>query len=66
MSTAATERPPPPLPERPTPRALVELVSITTHPSAILRAGEESKREAAFSEFVDDLKRVGGWMEGHA
>ena len=44
---------------------LAELVTITTHPSAILRAGEESERRAAMDEFVADLRTVATWLEEH-
>jgi DNA polymerase len=40
---------------------LAELVTVTTHPSAILRAGDED-REDAMAQFVDDLKHVAQWL----
>ena len=33
-------------------------VLITTHPSAILRLREQSERDAAYQQFVEELKRV--------
>jgi DNA polymerase len=40
---------------------LAELVTITTHPSAILRA-EDEDRLAAMDEFVSDLTNVAHWL----
>lgn len=40
---------------------LAELVSVTTHPSAILRA-EDEDREQAMDDFVADLTQVAKWM----
>lgn len=34
-------------------------VFITVHPSAILRLQEQNERDAAYRQFVEDLKRVG-------
>jgi hypothetical protein len=36
-------------------------VTVTTHPSAILRADDED-REDAMAQFVDDLKHVAQWL----
>jgi DNA polymerase len=47
---------------RPMESDLAELVTITTHPSAILRA-EDEDREAAMAEFVSDLKNVASWLD---
>jgi uracil-DNA glycosylase len=44
---------------------LAELVTITTHPSAILRAQDDAERKAAMGQFVDDLKTVAQWLHGH-
>jgi DNA polymerase len=44
---------------------LAELVTLTTHPSAILRAGEEPERRAAMDGFVADLEAVARWLESH-
>src|SRR5262249_14179123 len=46
---------------RPMESDLARLVTITTHPSAILRADDED-REGAMSEFVSDLKSVASWL----
>jgi DNA polymerase len=46
---------------RPMASDLAELVTITTHPSAILRAQDE-EREEAMSAFVADLKNVASWL----
>jgi DNA polymerase len=40
---------------------LAELVTVTTHPSAILRA-EGHERQAAMDEFVADLRGVAEWL----
>jgi uracil-DNA glycosylase len=42
---------------------LAELVTITTHPSAILRASGEGERREAMEEFVADLKTVAQWLD---
>jgi DNA polymerase len=41
---------------------LAEFVSLTTHPSAILRAPGKSERETAMEEFVADLSVVSAWL----
>lgn len=46
---------------RPIESDLAELVTLTTHPSAILRADDED-REAAMAQFVDDLNQVAKWL----
>ncbi len=46
---------------RPIESDLAELVTVTTHPSAILRA-EDEDREDAMDQFVDDLKHVAKWL----
>ncbi len=46
---------------RPLDSDLAELVTLTTHPSAILRA-EDDEREAAMDQFVDDLSNVARWL----
>ena len=46
---------------RPVESDLAELVTVTTHPSAILRA-EDEDREQAMAQFVDDLKQVAKWL----
>ena len=44
---------------------LAELVMITTHPSAILRAQDEAERKAAMGEFVADLRTAARWLREH-
>ena len=44
---------------------LAQLVMITTHPSAILRAGTGDKRRQAMDAFVADLERLAGWLRDH-
>jgi uracil-DNA glycosylase family protein len=46
---------------RPVDSDLADLVTLTTHPSAILRADEED-REAAMEQFVGDLRKVEKWL----
>ena len=41
---------------------LAQLVMITTHPSAILRAGTGDERRQAMDAFVADLERLAGWL----
>jgi DNA polymerase len=50
---------------RPMESDLAELVSITTHPSAILRAQDDAERRAAMDQFVDDLQTVARWLREH-
>jgi len=47
---------------RPMESDLAELVTITTHPSAILRA-EDEDREEAMALFVADLGNVASWLQ---
>ena len=47
---------------RPVDSDLAELVTITTHPSAILRAPDD-EREAAMEQFVADLRTVADWLD---
>ena len=49
---------------RPQRSDLAELVTLTTHPSAILRAQDED-RAAAMDQLVADLRKVGTWMAAH-
>lgn len=44
---------------------LATLVTVTTHPSSILRASDDDQRRAAMAEFVGDLRRVAAWLEKH-
>jgi len=41
---------------------LADLVTLTTHPSAILRQRGESERAAAMEAFVEDLHGVARWL----
>ncbi len=50
---------------RPMDSDLAELVTITTHPSAILRSQDDADRQAAMQQFVDDLKSVARWLHEH-
>ncbi len=49
---------------RPIDSDLAELVTLTTHPSAILRQRDEDGRAAAMEEFVADLCVVARWLGG--
>jgi DNA polymerase len=42
---------------------LAELVTVTAHPSAILRVREPGDRDDAMDAFVADLRRVGSWLK---
>jgi DNA polymerase len=46
---------------RPIESDLAELVTLTTHPSAILRS-EDDERDAAMDRFVADLSNVATWL----
>jgi DNA polymerase len=46
---------------RPLDSDLAELVTLTTHPSAILRT-EDAERDAAMDQFVADLSNVARWL----
>ena len=41
---------------------LADLVTLTAHPSSILRARSDDERMAAMEQFVTDLSSVGRWM----
>ena len=41
---------------------LAELVTLTAHPSSILRAQTDEEREAAMGQFVSDLRTVSKWL----
>jgi uracil-DNA glycosylase len=41
---------------------LAPLVTLTAHPSSILRATDEAERRQAMEEFVADLRGVGSWL----
>ncbi len=47
---------------RPLDSDLAELVTITAHPSSILRAEDDRERDAAFEELVADLSEVAHWL----
>ena len=47
---------------RPMESDLAELVTITTHPSAILRAQDDAERKDAMEQFVADLTTVARWL----
>ncbi len=44
---------------------LAELVTLTAHPSAILRSRTDAERRAALDELVADLTRVAAWLQEH-
>jgi DNA polymerase len=41
---------------------LAEYVTVTAHPSSILREPDEAAREAAMAQFVSDLTHVAEWL----
>ncbi|MFL5865098.1 MAG: UdgX family uracil-DNA binding protein [Solirubrobacteraceae bacterium] len=47
---------------RPIESDLAELVTLTAHPSAILRERDDAARAAAMEEFVSDLHQVAQWL----
>jgi DNA polymerase len=44
------------------PSPLAPLVTVTVHPSSILRSGDAGSRAQAYKQFVGDLRRIAGWM----
>jgi DNA polymerase len=42
---------------------LADLVTVTAHPSSILRASSDAEREAAFEAFAADLSEVAEWLK---
>jgi uracil-DNA glycosylase family protein len=50
---------------RPMESDLAELVTLTAHPSSILRAGSDEERAAAMDAFVQDMSHIGEWMASH-
>jgi DNA polymerase len=46
---------------RPIESDLADLVTVTTHPSAILRTDDDD-REQAMEQFVADLREVAKWL----
>jgi DNA polymerase len=47
---------------RPLESDLAQYVTVTTHPSAILRVREEAERQEAMEQFVADLSAVRDWI----
>jgi uracil-DNA glycosylase family protein len=47
----------------PVPSPLAELVTLTVHPSSILRAPDSAARAIARRQFVDDLRTIAGHLE---
>jgi uracil-DNA glycosylase family protein len=47
---------------KPMPSELAELVMLTTHPSAIMRARDQDARTTGMDEFVRDLTRAARWL----
>jgi DNA polymerase len=50
---------------RPMGSELAELVTITAHPSSILRVHEQGERDQAFDALVADLSAVSAWLDDH-
>ncbi len=50
---------------RPLQSNLADFVTVTTHPSAILRVQEEAERREAMDQFVADLAAVRSYLEDH-
>ncbi len=48
---------------RPLESGLADLVTVTVHPSSILRAPSDAEREAAFEDFAADLRDVAEWVK---
>jgi uracil-DNA glycosylase family protein len=48
---------------RPLDSDLAELVTLTAHPSSILRAENGDQRREAMDAFVDDLRHVADWLK---
>lgn len=47
---------------RPVASDLAQLVTLTAHPSAILRLRDDAERAAALDAFVEDLRQVARWL----
>jgi DNA polymerase len=47
---------------RPMDSDLARLVTLTAHPSAILRQRDDAQRRAAMDEFIADLAHVASWL----
>ncbi|MEA2145200.1 MAG: uracil-DNA glycosylase [Solirubrobacteraceae bacterium] len=50
---------------KPMPSDLAQLVTVTTHPSAILRMRGAPERTQAMDAFVADLRAVADWLSAH-
>ncbi len=50
---------------KPMESGLASLVTLTAHPSSILRAPDEEERRRAMEEFVADLRSVASWLKAH-
>jgi DNA polymerase len=48
---------------RPIESDLAELVTVTAHPSSILRAEDDEQRHEAMDAFVEDLRHVADWLK---
>jgi uracil-DNA glycosylase family protein len=42
---------------------LAELVTLTAHPSSILRSKDDAERREAMAAFVEDLRNVAAWLK---
>ena len=42
---------------------LAPLVTVTVHPSSILRSADEASRAHAYEQFVADLRRIAAWVK---
>ncbi len=49
---------------KPMDSSLADLVTLTAHPSSILRAEDEEQRGLAMEELVADLRTVASWLSG--
>ncbi len=47
---------------QPVDSGLAQLVTLTAHPSSILRAQDDRDRDAAMRQFVADLEHVASWL----
>jgi uracil-DNA glycosylase len=51
---------------RPIESNLAELVTVTAHPSSILRAEDDDQRHEAMDAFADDLRHVADWLKNRS
>jgi DNA polymerase len=49
---------------KPMDSSLAELVTVTAHPSSILRAEDDEQRALAMDELIADLRTVATWLSG--